>query len=86
MEQLSAKNQVHAHEILNLLLEVPRALPQGELQEQLEDRFGVGVRFTNCFGDIYDFDQIIPFLASQGKIVLSPDGITVCREEIGDHD
>ncbi len=86
MEKLTTDNLIHAHEILNLLLEVPRALPRVELQEQVEDRFGTGVRFTNCTGNSYDFDQIIAFLASRGKIVLAPDGITVRREEICDHD
>ncbi len=86
MEQLSAENLIHAHEILDLLQAATRAPSRGELQSQVESRFGAGARFTNCTGSSYDFDQIIAFLASRGKIVLAPDGITVRPEEICDHD
>ena len=86
MEQLSAENLIHAHEILHLLQAATRAPSHRELQSQVENRFGTSARFTNCTGHSYDFDQIIAFLASRGKIVLAPDGITVCREEICDHD
>ncbi len=86
MEQLSAENLIHAHEILDLLQAATRAPSRRELQSQVESSFGIGARFTNCTGHSYDFDQIIAFLASRGKIVMSPDGITVCAREICDHD
>ena len=86
MEQLSTDNLTHAHEILHLLQAAPRAPSHSELQLQVESRFGTGVLFTNCTGRSFTFDQMIAFLASRGKIVISPDGITVCQKEICEHD
>ncbi len=86
MEQSTTDNLIHAHEILHLLQAATRAPSHRELQSQVESRFGSGARFTNCTGQAYTFDQMIAFLASRGKIVMSPDGITVRREEICEHD
>ncbi len=86
MEKLTTDNLIHAHEILHLLLAAPRKPSHSELQSQVESRFGTGARFTNCTGQAYTFDQMIAFLASRGKIVISPDGITARREEICEHD
>jgi len=77
---------IHAHEILYTILEAPTAPSLDDLRQQVSGRFGAEAQFTNCTGQAYDFDQIIAFLASRGKIVVAPEGITVRREEICDHD
>ncbi len=86
MDQLTQTQLIHAHEILYMVLEAPTAPSQDDLRQQVAGRFGAEARFTNCTGQAYDFDQIIAFLASRGKLVVTPEGITVRREEICDHD
>ncbi len=86
MEQMTQTQLIHAHEILYMILEAPTAPSPDDLRRQVEDRFGAEALFTNCTGQAYDFHQMITVLASRGKIMVTPEGITVRREEICDHD
>ncbi len=77
---------VHAHDLLNILVQSGELLPVSSLKALAGKKFGAGAAFTNCTGNLYSFEEILEFLAARDKIEFVNGGITVKVERICDHE
>lgn len=73
---------IHAHNLLELLLQYDGGMTKDALLHEITNRFGEAVLFTNCTENTYTFDQILQFLASRDKIIVEGDTISVRKENI----
>jgi len=73
---------IHAHNLLELLLQSDGGITKDALLSEITDRFGDTVQFTNCTENTHTFDQILQFLASRDKIIVKGDTISACKENI----
>lgn len=64
---------IYGHEVLQLLAR-HGSLPVEALRAQTAAAFGPQAVFCNCHGDSFDFDGLLAFLGSKGKLVVK-DGI-----------
>lgn len=63
---------VFGHEILGILADRGGRLPVAELRSAASAAFGEQAVYGNCHGDRFDFEGLLAFLSSAGK--LSFDG------------
>lgn len=68
------EDRIFGHDVLQLLLERGGALPVEELRARTASAFGTDTRFWNCHDESFDFDQLLEFLGSRGKLIIH-DGI-----------
>ena len=76
---------LHAHEVLNLVVNNPGKFTVDTLKEEVNTQFGSEARFTNCSGYIFDVDRLLQFLSSRGKIEINESGIDPVRHNICQH-
>jgi len=62
------KNIIHLHNILELLSE--KDYSKSKLLEKIEKEFGEDVKFTNCSGLTFDFEEVLDFMIGKGKISI----------------
>ncbi len=62
------EDRIFGHDVLHLLLEVGGALPVEELRARAAQAFGPDARFWNCHEQSFDFDGLLAFLGSRGKL------------------
>ena len=75
----------HAHEVLNLIVNDAGTFTIDSLKEKVHTQFGSDARFTNCFGYLFDVDQLVQFLIQRGKIELHGGQISPVRQNICQH-
>ncbi|HEX7579196.1 MAG TPA: DUF2492 family protein [Thermoanaerobaculia bacterium] len=69
MSELSeVKEGIYGHEVLGIIATRPAAWPVEELRTAVASAFGMGAVFQNCHGSRFDFDELIGFLSSKGKL------------------
>ncbi len=66
---------IYGHAVLNLLLASGGTANLATLRASAAEAFGPSAVYRNCSGGTFDFDRLIGFLASHGK--LTTDGPTV---------
>lgn len=71
----ASKQGIYGHEVLNLLVELGGAAPIETLRTAAAEAFGPDAVFCNCHGGRFNFDQLMEFFASHGK--LETDGQSV---------
>ena len=59
---------LYGHDLLGLLLEKGGACRLEELRAISVAVHGAGATYCNCSGDSFDFDGVIAFLGSKGKL------------------
>lgn len=64
------EDRVFGHDVLQLLLARGGAMPVEELRRTAAAAFGTDTRFWNCHNESFDFDQLLEFLGSRGKLVV----------------
>jgi probable metal-binding protein len=62
---------LYGHDLLSLLLEKGGACRLEDLRAASVASHGAEAIYCNCHGDSFDFDGVIAFLGSKGKISLS---------------
>ena len=75
MSDLAGTN-VHAHEVLRLIVGADTTWTVDGLRREVEGRFGVGCRFETCSASDMDFDQLLRFLLQRHKIALLGETVT----------
>ena len=65
---------VFGHEVLGILADGGGRLPVSALKSAAAAAFGEQAVYGNCHGDRFDFEGLLEFLASKGKITLE-DGV-----------
>jgi probable metal-binding protein len=59
---------LYGHDLLSLLLEKGGACGLEELRAASAATHGAGATYCNCSGDSFDFDGVLAFLGSKGKL------------------
>jgi probable metal-binding protein len=62
---------LYGHDLLSLLQEKGGACQLDELRTSSQAAHGPSATYCNCAGDSFDFDGVIAFLASKGKVSLA---------------
>lgn len=67
---------IYGHEVLNILMELGGAATIDTLRSSAAEAFGPDAVFCNCHGGTFNFDQLMAFFSSRGKV--ETDGRSVC--------
>ena len=59
---------IYGHEVLGLLARGGGRLPVAELKAAAAEAFGADAVYGNCHGDRFDFEGLLGFLSSVGKL------------------
>jgi probable metal-binding protein len=65
---------IYGHEVLQILADHQGSLAVEALRAQAAAAFGPQATYCNCHGDSFDFDGLMAFLGSKGKLVVR-DGV-----------
>lgn len=78
-------NEIHAHEVMHMMLEQGGVFSRESLAKAITERFGVDAKFHSCSADGMDVNAVIDFLESRGKFVASKDGFNTAQDKICNH-
>lgn len=59
---------IFGHEVIGLLARGGGRLPVAELRAAASEAFGADAVYGNCHGDRFDFEGLLGFLSSAGKL------------------
>lgn len=79
------ENQVHGHEVMDMMVESDEAYTRESLHAAIEGKFGVATRFFTCSAENMTADELISFLEARGKFHLISGGFTTDPEKICHH-
>lgn len=74
--QKTTEQGIYGHEVLNLLVDFGGATTVEILRGAAAKAFGPDAVFCNCHGSTFNFDQLMEFFSSRGKV--ETDGHKVC--------
>jgi probable metal-binding protein len=76
---------VHAHEVMHMMLETDGNFSRESLTQAIIERFGVDASFCSCSAAGMDVQAVIDFLESRGKFVAHDDGFNTAQDKICSH-
>jgi len=76
---------IHAHEVMHMMLELDKTFSRESLARAITDRFGADARFCSCSASGMDVDSVIAFLESRGKFVAREEGFNTAQDKICKH-
>lgn len=76
---------IHAHEVMHMMLETDGAFSRESLEKAIVERFGADARFRSCSASNMDARAVVEFLETRGKFVAREDGFNTARDRICDH-
>ncbi len=76
---------IHAHEVMQMMLEQDAVFSRESLGQAIIERFGASARFHSCSASGMDVHTVIDFLESRGKFVTREDGFKTAKDRICDH-
>jgi len=76
---------IHAHEVMHMMLEQDGGFSRESLAHAIIERFGANARFRSCSASGMDVKTVIDFLESRGKFVASDDGFNTAQDKICNH-
>jgi probable metal-binding protein len=85
MELKPDMNEIHAHEVMHMMLEQGGGFSRESLVQSIIDHFGVDAKFYSCSADGMGIQAVIDFLESRGKFVARNDGFNTAQDKICDH-
>jgi probable metal-binding protein len=62
---------LYGHDLLGLLVAKGGACPLEDLRAASATAHGAGATYCNCSGDTFDFDGVLAFLGSKGKVSVT---------------
>jgi len=68
---------LYGHDLLSLLLEKGGTCPLEDLRAASVAAHGTGATYNNCHGDSFDFDGVLAFLGSKGKITVAEGSVSM---------
>ena len=77
--------EIHAHEVLHMMLEQNEGFSRESLLAAIIDRFGENARFHSCSASGMDARAVIDFLESRGKFIPLAGGFNTARGRICNH-
>jgi len=78
-------NEIHGHEVLNMMLASGKAYTRQSLVEDILSRFGAEARFHTCSAADLTAEQLVAFLEARGKFVPQPGGFQTSADLICKH-
>jgi probable metal-binding protein len=86
MSELSeVKEAIYGHEVLGIVGSRSTPWPVDELRTAVASKFGTDAVFQNCHGSRFDFDELIGFLSSKGKLSLLNGKVSLGTAPACDH-
>jgi probable metal-binding protein len=76
---------IHAHEVMHMMLEKDGVFSRESLTQAITERFGADAKFCSCSAAGMDVLAVIDFLESRGKFVTRDDGFTTEQDHICSH-
>jgi len=76
---------IHAHEVMHMMMEQGGAFSRDSLARAITERFGANTRFCSCSAAGMDVQGVIDFLESRGKFVACDDGFNTAQDKICNH-
>jgi probable metal-binding protein len=76
---------IHAHEVMHMMLEQGGVFSRESLARAIKERFGETATFCSCSADGMNVDAVIAFLESRGKFVARADGFNTAQDKICNH-
>ena len=76
---------IHAHEIMHMMLEQDGAFSRESLARAIVERFGADATFRSCSMSGMDVSAAIDFLERRGKFVLREGGFNTATDRICSH-
>lgn len=76
---------IHAHEIMHMMLEIEGGFSRESLARAIVERFGAEARFHSCSAKGMGVNAVIDFLESRGKFVARDDGFNTAQDKICNH-
>ncbi len=78
--------QIHGHEIIELVAKYPEGIATGTLSEIVSGEFGTGVRFFTCSAENMSLPELLAFLGERDKVQLRdglvfPGGSPACTHD-----
>lgn len=77
--------EIHAHEVMHLMLELDTDFSRESLSQVIIKRFGEDAKFHSCSQAGMGVDAVIDFLESRGKFVARADGFNTAKDKICNH-
>jgi probable metal-binding protein len=77
--------QVHGHEVMQMMLAANASYTRDSLRKAIIDRFGVAARFFTCSAENMTADELIDFLEARGKFHDTDSGFTTDPDKICNH-
>ena len=77
--------EIHAHEVMRMMLEQNSDFSRESLSQAIIERFGADAKFHSCSQADMDVQAVIDFLESRGKFVARPDGFNTAQDKICNH-
>ena len=77
--------EVHAHEVMRMMLESDTGFTRDSLAEAIVERFGEDARFHSCSRKGMNVSAVIDFLESRGKFVIQGAGFNTSADKICHH-
>jgi len=77
--------EIHAHEVMRLMLELDTDFSRESLGQAITEHFGSDAKFHSCSKDGMGVTEVIDFLESRGKFVARADGFNTAQDRICDH-
>ena len=78
-------SDIHAHEVMHMMLETGEGYTRESLAEAIVERFGADARFRSCSASGMDAQAVVAFLESRGKFVGGDGGFSTAHDKICDH-
>jgi probable metal-binding protein len=72
--RVTVEDRIFGHDVMQLLMQRGGDMPLEELRSLAAETFGPDTRFWNCHDENFDFDQLLGFLGSKGKLAVQ-DGV-----------
>ena len=76
--------QIHGHEIIELVGKYPEGLANGTLTDIVAGKFGAGARFFTCSAENMSLPELLAFLGERDKVqrrdgLVFPGGSPACE-------
>lgn len=68
---------LYGHDLLSLLMEKGGSCRLEDLRAASVAAHGASATYCNCHGDTFDFDGVIAFLVSKGKVQMADGTVTL---------
>jgi len=65
------------HDLLSLLREMGGTCGLEDLRARSIAAHGAQATYSNCHGDSFDFDRVVAFLGSKGKLAVTGDRVSL---------